>query len=156
MKGVIAVMLVAGIALVSAEISADNLSMALKELLGELESQNLDLEARDSLGLCNKDTAFCNNNGECQRSRRFAGSYYCVCDPGFKVDTSGSCSALTKREFALLDMSLRNTQGLCELETKDCNGLGECVQSRYGGWRCACDNPILYTINQNGGCVPRP
>jgi len=155
MKGVVAFMLVAGIALVSAEVSADKLSMALKELLGELESQNLDLEARDSLGRCNTDTNYCNNNGECQRSRRFAATYYCVCDPGFKVDTSGSCTALTKREFALLDMSLRNTQGLCELETKNCNGVGDCVQGRYGGWRCMCEDPKSYTIDQSGSCVVR-
>ena len=53
-------------------------------------AQELDMESRDSLARCNSDTNYCNGNGECYESR-MTGDFFCVCDPGYKVDISGSC-----------------------------------------------------------------
>ncbi|XP_072177691.1 exogastrula-inducing polypeptide-like isoform X1 [Diadema setosum] len=112
------------------------------------------METRETLGQCNARTNNCNGNGNCVENTRYAGEYICICDPGYTNGRDGSCYQYTKKEFALLDLSLRDSENLCNADTNNCNGVGYCVEARYG-WSCVCNDWSQYKIGANGSCVPR-
>ncbi|XP_071508298.1 fibropellin-2-like [Diadema antillarum] len=112
------------------------------------------IDKRETLDQCYSATDHCNGRGTCAMNTRHPSQYICICDPGSSNGVDGNCYEMTKREFAMLDLSLRDSEIECVEDTNDCNGVGTCVQDRFG-WRCSCDDWSAYTIGPNGSCVPR-
>nr|BAJ23051.1 epidermal growth factor II precursor [Pseudocentrotus depressus] len=133
--------------------------------LPEDEREDLEMETRDTLAACERDTNKCDGNGKCQKSS-FGRSYICSCDAGYVSNSYGGCSEADAREIEYLsniardvelEMLTRDTLDRCNRDTKNCDGFGQCKKSTFGRttgqYICKCNEG--YRNNLYGGCSPR-
>nr|AAN10156.1 epidermal growth factor II precursor [Mesocentrotus franciscanus] len=128
----------------------------------------LEMLTRDNLALCNQDTNKCDGFGQCEKSTsgRTTGQYICKCNDGYRNNLYGGCSPRTEREIEYLskiardqelEKQARDTLELCNVDTNNCDGFGECKKSDFGQTNgqfiCSCNEG--YRNNLYGGCSPK-